>query len=85
MTILADGPVQRQSDSVGGEFEREIGTDVSAEPHRERYRTVYEEHCQALWDVDDPSVFFFALAQVMYGAYIHDIFLPSLLNRQQCL
>ena len=81
MTILADGPVQRQSDSVGGEFEREIGTDVSAEPDRERYRTVYEEHCQALWDVDDPSVFFFALAQVMYGAYIHDIFLPSLLNR----
>ncbi|KAL1665503.1 hypothetical protein GGF50DRAFT_52482 [Schizophyllum commune] len=66
MTILADGPVQRQSDSVGGEFEREIGTDVSAEPDRERYRTVYEEHCQALWDVDDPSVFFFALAQVMY-------------------
>ncbi|KAL1753359.1 hypothetical protein FB107DRAFT_217967 [Schizophyllum commune] len=66
MTILADGPVQRQSDSMGGEFEREIGTDVSAEPDRERYRTVYEEHCQALWDVDDPSVFFFALAQVMY-------------------
>ncbi|KAL1726854.1 hypothetical protein EV714DRAFT_218499 [Schizophyllum commune] len=66
MTILADDPVQRQSDSVGGESEREIGIDASAEPDRERYRTVYEEHCQALWDVDDPSVFFLALAQVMY-------------------
>ncbi|KAI5897567.1 uncharacterized protein SCHCODRAFT_02527869 [Schizophyllum commune H4-8] len=66
MTILADGPVHRRSGSRGGESERETGLDDSAEPERKRCRTVYEEHCQALWYVDDPAVFFFALAQVMY-------------------
>ncbi|KAL1707081.1 hypothetical protein EV121DRAFT_278300 [Schizophyllum commune] len=33
---------------------------------RKHCRTVYLEHCQDLWQVKDPAMFFFALYQLMY-------------------
>ncbi|KAL1726873.1 hypothetical protein EV714DRAFT_218487 [Schizophyllum commune] len=60
MTILADGAVAYK------------GCDTSqakALPHlryRRRFRTVCKEHCETLYQVQDPAAFFFGLSQLIF-------------------
>ncbi|KAI4526254.1 hypothetical protein K525DRAFT_189594 [Schizophyllum commune Loenen D] len=60
MTILADGAVAYKSRDTD---------QTTALPHlryRRRFRTVCKEHCETLYQVQDPAVFFFGLSQLIF-------------------
>ncbi|KAL1749080.1 hypothetical protein HDZ31DRAFT_59671 [Schizophyllum fasciatum] len=50
----------------GPEREKEVNDFLLQLHGRKHCRTVYDEHCKDLWQVNDPAMFFFALSQVIY-------------------